>query len=293
MEQEIIEKYKKAGEIAKIVREEGRKLVKPNVKLIDIAEKIETRIKELGGVPAWPINISINEIAAHYSPSQDDETIIKEDDLVKLDIGVAVDGYIADTATTVVLSEEDKILVEATEKALEEAIKLVKPGRDVNDIAAKIEETIKCFNLNPIINLTGHGVDRFEVHAEPRVFNFKNDYHYELEEGEVIAIEPFATHGRNFIKEEDDDRALTYSLVEGKPCRLKEARQIIEKMKERKGMPFSDRWLDIKGIKLKLVLKELKERDCLQVHRLLRGDSKISHAEHTIIVLKNPIVITL
>ena len=292
MEEEILEKYREAGKIAKIVREEGKKLVKPGIKLIEVAETIEKRIKELGGIPAWPLNISINEIAAHYSPTQEDNTIIKEDDLVKLDIGVSVDGYIADTATTIALSEKDKILVDAAEKALEEAIKLVKIGIDVNKIATKIEEVIKSYNLNPIINLTGHGLERFVVHAEPRIPNYNNNYHYNLEEGQVIAIEPFATRGRNFVKEEDESRALTYSLIQEKPCRSKEAREIIKKMKERKGMPFSDRWLNIKGAKLRLAIKELKDKKCLQVHRILRGDSKISHAEHTLIILEKPIIIT-
>ena len=293
MEQEIINKYKEAGKIAKIVRDEGKSLVKPGVKIIDIAESVEKRIHELGGVPAWPLNISINEIAAHYSPSRGDETTVKENDLVKLDVGVSVDGYIADTACTIALSDEDKILVEATDNALQEAIKLVKPGIDVNEIATKIEEIIKSYNLNPIINLTGHGLERFLIHAEPRIPNYKSDYHYKLQEGQVIAIEPFATRGRNFIKEEDDDRALTYSLIQEKPCRSKEAREIIEKMKERKGMPFSDRWLDIGGMKLRVAMKDLSERNCLGIHRILKGNSKISHSEHTVIVMDKPIVTTL
>jgi methionyl aminopeptidase len=293
MEQEILKKYKEAGKIAKIVREEGKKLIKPGIKLIEIAETIENRIRELGALPAWPLNISINEIAAHYSPAQGDDTIIKENDLVKLDIGVAIDGYIADTACTIALSEKDKILVEAVEKALDGAIKLVKPGRDVNDIATRIEEIINSFGLKPITNLTGHGLERYIVHAEPKIPNYNSGYHYELKENEVIAIEPFATYGRNFIKEEDEKRALTYSLIQERPCRLREAREIMEKMKERQGMPFSDRWLNIKGIKLKLALKELIERNCIEVYRILKGDAKISHAEHTIIVLDKPIVITL
>ena len=293
MEKEIIEKYKEAGRIAKIVREESKKLVKPGVKIIEIAEIIESRIKELGAIPAWPINISINEIAAHYSPSQEDDTIIKTNDLVKLDIGVAVDGYIADTATTIALSENDKILVDAVEKALEEAIKLVKPGTDVNIISTKIEEIIKSFNLNPIINLTGHGLERFIVHVQPKIPNHSCNYHYNLKEGEVIAIEPFATRGRNYIKEEAENRALTYSLIQEKPCRLKEAREIIKIMKQRKGMPFSDRWIDMRGIKLKLAIKELINRNCVEVYKILRGNAKISHAEHTIIVFEDPIIITL
>ena len=292
MDKDILEKYKKAGEIAKTVREESKKLVKPGVKILDIAEKIEARIAELGGIPAWPLNISINDVAAHYSPASDDETEIKEGDMVKLDVGVAVDGYIADTAATVALLEEDKKLVEASEKAVEEAIKLIKPGVDINEISAKIEEVIKNFGLNPITNLTGHGLDQFIIHSEPAVPNYKGNYSYILKEGEVIAIEPFVTRGRNYITEKGEDRGMTYSLVQAKPCRSMEARKIIELMSERNGMPFSDRWLPFRGVKLKLAMRELKSKECIETYRILRGDSKIAQTEHTIIVLDEPIVTT-
>ncbi|OYT43355.1 MAG: type II methionyl aminopeptidase [Candidatus Aenigmarchaeota archaeon ex4484_56] len=288
----VIEKYKKAGEIAKTVREEGKKLVKPGTKIIDIAEKIESRIKELGGEIAFPVNIGINDIAAHYSPSKDDDIVINENDVVKLDIGVSIDGYIADTASTVFLSEEDRVLVEATDKALEEAIKLVRPGVDVNDISAKIEEIIKSYNLNPIVNLTGHGLDQYLIHTEPKIPNYKSNYSYILKEGDVIAIEPFATYGRNYVKEEGEDRGVTFSLIAQKPCRLRESKDIIKQMISRKSMPFSDRWINISGIKLKLAIKELIDRECIEVYRILRGDSKISQSEHTLIVFDKPLVIS-
>lgn len=292
MDKEILEKYKKAGKIAKKIREEGPKLIKPGTKLKDIAETLEDKIKELGGIPAWPVNISINEVAAHYSPSQEDEAEIKEGDLVSLDIGVSIDGYIADTAVTIFLDENDKKLVEATDKALEEALKMVKPGTDVAEISAKIEEVIKSYGFNPITNLTGHGVDQYLVHAEPKIPNYKSEHSYILEEGEVIAIEPFATRGRNFIKDSDDEKNITYSLYQEKPCRLPESRKIIDLVRDREGMPFTDRWLPFKGVKLKLAIRELISRDCLSQHKILRGDQKIAQSEHTVIVLKEPIVIT-
>lgn len=292
MDKEILEKYKKAGEIAKTVRDEGKAMVKPGVKIIDIAEKIESRTKELGGIPAWPVNISINDIAAHYSPSKDDETEIQDGDVVKLDVGVSIDGYVADTAVTIALSEEDKKLVEASEKALEEAIKLVKPGADVKDISAKIEEVIENYGFKPITNLTGHGLKQYIIHSEPRISNCKDDYSYILEEGEVIAIEPFVTRGRNYITEEDESRALIYSLIQEKPCRSREAKEIMKKMSDRHGLPFSDRWVDTSGIKLRLAINELSKRNCITSHSILKGDSKIAQSEHTILVLDEPIVIT-
>jgi methionyl aminopeptidase len=292
MDQEIIDNYIKAGKIASRVREESRNLVKPGVLLIDLAEKIEKQIIELGGIPAWPVNISINEIAAHYSPTKGDDTKIKEGDLVTLDIGVAVDGYIADTAISFALDDSDKDLVEATEKAVEAALKIVKVGVDVDKIAAKIEETITGMGFKPIVNLTGHGLDRYTVHADPKIPNHKGEFHYELQEGDVIAIEPFATRGQNFITESESIQGITYALYEEKPVRSPVARKILQKLRDRHGMPFSDRWLDANGISLRLAMKELSDKGCIPPYRILKGDSKIAQSEHTILVLDKPIVIT-
>ncbi|MGC9310751.1 MAG: type II methionyl aminopeptidase [Candidatus Aenigmatarchaeota archaeon] len=287
-----IDNYKKAGAIARTVREEAKKMVKPGLPLIELADALEKKIREAGGVPAWPVNISINEVAAHYSPSKDDESKIKEGDLVKVDIGVAIDGYIADTSVSVALDENDQVLVEAAEKALDEAIKLVKPGADVADISAKIAEVISDFGVKPIVNLTGHGLDQYVIHTEPKIPNHAGEFHYILEEGEVIAIEPFTTRGRNFINESDFDRALTYTLAEEKPVRSPEARKVIQEVRDRRGMPFTNRWLSLGGIKLRIAMKELTDRECIHAYRILKGDSKIAQAEHTVLVLKEPIVIT-
>jgi methionyl aminopeptidase len=292
MDKKILENYIKAGKVASQIREDARNLVKPGLPLAELAESLEKRIKELGGVPAWPVNISINEIAAHYSPSKRDDSKIKEGDLVKVDIGVAVDGYIADTSISIALDEADRKMVEATEKAVEEALKLVKIGADVADIAAKIEETITGMGFKPIVNLTGHALDRYTVHSDPKIPNHGGDFHYKLKEGEVIAIEPFATRGQNFITESDSSQGLTYAVVEEKAVRSPDARNTLQKLRERHGMPFTDRWLMLDGIKLRLAMKELSDRGVIHPYRILKGDSKISQAEHTVIVLEKPIVIT-
>lgn len=292
MDQKVIDSYVKAGKIISQVRGEAKKMVNPGLPLIELADTLEKKIIELGGVPAWPVNISINEVAAHYSPSKGDDTTIKEGDLVKVDIGVAVDGYIADTSVSIALDKSDQELVDASEKAVEEALKLVKVGADVADIAAKIEETITKSGFKPIVNLTGHGLERYIVHAKPKIPNHKGDFHYRLQEGEVIAIEPFTTRGQNFIFESDQERGLTYAVIQENAVRSPEARKILQKLRERQGMPFTDRWLDADGLKLKFAMKELLDRGILHPYRILKGDSKIAQAEHTVIVLEKPIVIT-
>jgi methionyl aminopeptidase len=292
MDQKILDNYIKAGKIASQIRSAAKTMVKPGLPLIELADTLEKKIISLGGIPAWPINISINEIAAHYSPSKGDESIIKASDLVKVDIGVAVDGYIADTSISIPLDENDRKLVEATDRAVEEALKMVKIGADVADIAAKIEETITAMGFKPIVNLTGHALGRYVVHMDPKIPNHKGDFHYLLKEGEIIAIEPFATRGQNFITESESREGLTYAIMEEKAVRSPDARKILQNLRERHGLPFTDRWIGVGGVSLRLAMKEITDRGIFHPYWILKGDSKISQSEHTVIVLEKPIVIT-
>ncbi len=92
MEKEILENYKKSCQVSEEVAQFAKTLIKESVKILDVAEKIEKKIKELGAKVAFPTNISINENAAHYTPDISDPTILKESDLVKVDIGVHLNG---------------------------------------------------------------------------------------------------------------------------------------------------------------------------------------------------------
>jgi len=160
---------------------------------------LKKQIIELGGFLPGRLNISINEIAAHYSPTKGDDTKIKEGDLVTLDIGVAVDGYIADTAISFCLDDSDKDLVEATEKAVEAALKIVKVGVDVDKIAGKNRgKLLREWDLSQLLTLLATALIGTPVHADPKIPNHKGEFHYELQEGDVIAIEPFATRGQEF-----------------------------------------------------------------------------------------------
>ena len=223
--QEGFEKYLKAGKIAAEIREASKELVKPGVKILDIAEAIEKMIYDKDAIPAFTINISLNDIAAHYTPQKGDETTIKESDITKIDIGICVDGYIGDTAYSVSFDKKNDKLIEASRAALDEAIKLCVPDALLSDVSAKIEETIKSFGFKPISNLTGHGLDLYDLHAEPQVPNISFKSSYRLKEDQVIAIEPFATNGAGMIK--DTENIFIYRLVQIKPTRNQEARKII------------------------------------------------------------------
>ncbi|TET00887.1 MAG: type II methionyl aminopeptidase, partial [Hadesarchaea archaeon] len=162
--EEELEAYRKAGKLVAEVREQARPLVKPDVTLLEIAEAVEELITQKGAKPAFPCNVSVNEIAAHYSPPADDDTTIKEGDMVKVDVGVHVDGYIGDTAFTIATGEKQE-LVQTVERALEAEIAAIKPGIDVGELGRIVEETATAAGFKPIHNLTGHSLARWNLHA--------------------------------------------------------------------------------------------------------------------------------
>ncbi len=126
---EQYEKCREAGEILAQVRDEAAERVEVGVSHLEVAQWAEDKIKELGGKPAFPVNISIDEEAAHATPERDDDATFGEE-MVNLDIGVHVDGWLADTAVTVDLSGQDE-LAEAPAEALDAALDVAGPGVDV------------------------------------------------------------------------------------------------------------------------------------------------------------------
>ena len=198
---EKIESFMKAKKIYEEVRKFSENFLKENEKILKIAEEIENKIRELGGKPAFPVNISINEIAAHYTPSLDDKTNLKNGDLVKVDIGVSVEGWIYDGAFSVLIGRKDSNLIEAAKKAVEEGVKASKAGTKISEISEAIESVVKEFGVNTIRNLSGHRLDKFELHAEPSIPNVKNNINIILEEGWIIAIEVFTTNGSGWVKD--------------------------------------------------------------------------------------------
>ncbi len=286
MEKEVLDNYKKSQEISEQVNKFARPLVKENAQVLDIVEKIEEKIKSLGGKPAFPVNISINEIAAHYTPDINDTTVLKADDLVKIDIGVHVNGYIWDTAFTVCIGNKTHPLIEASEKSLEEALKLIKPGTKVCEISEVVEDIIKGFGFNPIHNLSGHGLEQFIQHAKPTIPNGKNNLQDEIESGMVIAMETFATEGRGYVKESTP--ILIFRFKEDKPVRMWEARQILERAKtDFEGVPFTKRWLkDVSRLKLELAMKQLIDVGALEEYPILKEETggKVAQNEKTVVV---------
>jgi methionyl aminopeptidase len=287
------EKILEAGKIAKKVSEYAKSIIKPNMKLLEIAEKIEDKILELGGKPAFPTNLSINDIAAHYTPSYNDDAVSQG--LLKVDLGVHVNGYVADMAFSVDLenNEENKKLIEASEKALKNAIEKTRENIEISEVGKTIQETIEDLGFSPIINLSGHEMKQYDLHAGITIPNHDNKSTIQIQKGSY-AIEPFATTGSGKVYEGRPSGI--YSLINWKNVRSETAREVIEFIeKEYQTLPFCSRWLVKKfGTKALFALKQLEDNDNIHQYPLLIESShgKVSQAEHTILITKEKIITT-
>lgn len=297
MDKETFEAYLKAGRIAAEVRDYGVGLIKIGASLLEVTDKIERRIIELGGEFAFPPQISLNDIAAHYYPSDNDKTVFKEGDIVKLDVGVHVNGFVGDTAITVVLGNDAKLklLAEASRKALDSALKIIKPGITIGEIGRVIHKEITGFGFSPIRNLSGHGLDKFIIHSTPSIPNFDTGSQEKLKEGQVIAIEPFASTGAGIIYESSNPAL--FSLLESRPVRSPLTREVLRTIEQYNGLPFAARWLVKKhGLgKTSFALRELKQMNILREYPPLpdKAHGLVSQAEHTVIVKEKPVITTL
>lgn len=286
--------WKKAGEIAAQIRDFAKKVVKIDVGLLDATNIIEQKILDLGGGIAFPVDLSVNEIAAHYSAVLDDKTVFKDGDLIKVDIGVHINGAIADTAVSISLNSKDE-LVDATNSALDQALKQLRVGISLGEIGETINQKISEHGFVPIRNLSGHGIERYNVHVSPTVPNFNNKDKNVLKQGQVIAIEPFATNGVGLVVE--GKPSFIYELIEKKPQRDMRLRRVLDYIdKNYRTLPFSARWLvrEFEKNNVLLLLNNLEKQGVLRHYRQLpeKNSGMVSQSEHTVIMADKPIVIT-
>jgi methionyl aminopeptidase len=289
LESEQYEKLREAGEILSQVRGETAERVEVGASHLDVAEYAEDRIRELGAKPAFPVNISIDEEAAHATPSIDDDSTFGEE-MINLDIGVHVDGWLADTAITVDLSGNPE-LAEAPEQALETALDMVEPGVDTGDIGAEIEDVITSYDFNPVVNLTGHGLGHWEQHTSPTIPNRAVSQGTTLEVGDVVAIEPFATDGSGKVSEGSSEEI--FALEREGTVRNRQAREALEQITEEfRTLPFATRWLETD--RAEMALRRLKRNDIVHGYPVLKeaDGSLVSQKEHTVIVTEDGCEIT-
>jgi methionyl aminopeptidase len=267
----MLEDLKKASEITKKVKREAEKLLKPGESIYNIAETIEQKIIDLGGFPSFPVNISINNIAAHYTPTINDNTILKDGDVVKIDFGAQVNGYCMDTAFTVEINDNKyKDLIEASKKALENVKKIIRKDIEISEIGKVIENTIKSYNYNPIYNLSGHKIEQYILHAGITIPNYDNKSKIKLSEG-IYAIEPFATNGVGLVKE--DKSSGIYSIISDKPIRDPNIKKLFQEIYNKyRTLPFAYRWLYkdyYNKINLKLFIEYLKKNGNIYEYPIL------------------------
>jgi len=290
MDEHALRCYLRAGEIAREVVRKGADRIAAGVKLIDIAEFVEGEIVRLGGAPAFPVNLSVNEVAAHYSPVPWDELRVAEGDLVKIDVGVQVDGYIADVALSRVAGGEVGVkaeLILAAERALERAVQAIEPGVSTSEVGAEIEAVIREMGFKPVENLTGHLLKRYHLHGGKTIPNVRTRHGEVIQAGEVFAIEPFATTGAGRVVEGSE--AVIFRYLRDRPLRLADARKLLARIrKEYPSLPFAERWLaqEMPRHRLQFALRELVYSGAIHAYRVLREKehAPVAQAEHTVMV---------
>jgi methionyl aminopeptidase len=283
----------KAGEIAKKVTNIVKQEIKKGDKLLDIADRIEDKIIELGGFPAFPTNLSINEIAAHYTPSYNDTSIAHG--LLKVDFGVRVNRALSDTAFSLDLedSSENKALILTSEMALERALEKIDSDVKLNEVGKIIEDTIRKEGFQPIVNLSGHSMDEMELHAGITIPNCDNHDLTQFGQG-LFAIEPFVTTGVG--KVHDGAKGNIFVLIDTKNPRSDIAREVLELIIDSfESLPFASRWVvETLGTKALIGLKELETIGNLHHFSQLVEDSKkpIAQSEHTILIDEKGKIVT-
>jgi methionyl aminopeptidase len=291
---EPLEALHEAGLIASKIRDRIASKVKTGKKIIELCDEADKLIADMGGKPAFPINIDVNHVAAHYTSPLGDNSTIPSNSLVKIDLGVHVDGYIADTATTVCLDPLMNHLVDASEAGLNAAINSVKSGVRASEVGAAIENAIKIRGLQPIRNLTGHKMARFVVHAGKSIPNIGGRNGHRLEEGDVYAIEPFSVPNTADGLVQDGAPSNIYRFLKKRNV-SDSARSMLKFIQEEyRTLPFASRWVLRKFEGREKDFRELFESKCLMSYPQLieRSRAPVAQAEHTVIVRRDGCEVT-
>lgn len=295
MDNITIEKLKQAGKINSDALELGKTLIKEGAKVIDVVTKIESFIKEKANL-AFPVNLSFNECAAHDTADINDERIFTKNDVIKLDVGTHVDGFIADSAITIDLSGKYTDLLDATKEALTNALKIAKPGTSIGLLGKTIQDTIENKGFKPISNLSGHFIERYSLHTGMSIPNVNTNNENVLKKGDVIAIEPFATTGNGKVHESGS--AKIFMLKRKIPMRLPLAKQLLNEIELNFGnLPFSYQQLFGLGFeesKIPFAFSMIKKHNCFIDFPPLVEDNKgiVAQFEHTVIIDDEPLVFT-
>jgi methionyl aminopeptidase len=288
-DKEELEKFRLSGRILRETREEMKTYVHEKMPIIDVCEKAEGIIRAKGGKPAFPCNVSINEIAAHYTSPPKDKLTIPEGSTVKVDIGVHVDGYVTDTAFTTSFNPEGRSMVNTAEHALKTAIENIHGDMSLGKIGSLIEATIKNHGFKPISNLTGHSVGRYLIHAGTSIPNVSQVSLAKVRSGEVYAIEPFVTLPEAVGRVDDSPQTTIYRLLKAKSIKNESAKKIIKYIETNfRTLPFAERWLIgvVSEEQHKAAFRELLVSKSIMSYPVFIEVSKkpVAQAEHTVLL---------
>jgi len=297
IEEETLKSYLKAGESVKKAKKWIERLVKKDVKLKTICEEVESLIVRSGCKPAFPCNICINEIAAHYTPPANSNRLIPDNSLVKIDLGAHSNGFIADTAITVNVSSEEDELITAVNEALANVERELEPNIRVSKISSIIERTIKYYGFKPIVNLAGHQLKQYKLHTGfiiPNVRSIRNMF-TRLTPGNAYAIEPFATTKKGKGEVIGRRGGNIYRLVSKRPPKMGFARRIfLEIQRKYKTLPFTTRWLtDLrKKSHFQRAFNHLVEKGYISEYPCMIevNNQPVAQAEHTFVILEKEVI---
>ena len=283
-----LDKLRQSGRISATALAHGRRMLVPGARIEDVQLAVEAKIRELGGSPAFPAQISRNHIAAHYCSPPGDPTVLQPNDIVKLDCGTHVDGYVTDNATTVDLRDgEDSLLCAASRMALENAIAVMGPGVSLTEVGREVETTITSLGFKPVKNLCGHGVARYTIHCAPSVPNYTDPKASRLKPMMTIACEPFASDGKGFI--DIDGHAEVFMLNRDLKPRDNLPADVVDAIAHSERLPFARRdlvrWCGTSQ-RAEATLQLLLKKKLVESYPPLaeRQGVRIAQFEHTIFI---------
>lgn len=291
-DEDALAKLRVSGRILRETREEIKEFVRENMPIIEICERAENLIRKKGGKPAFPCNVSINEIAAHYTSPPDDTKRVPEKAIVKVDIGAHVDGYVTDTAVTVCFDPEYDSLVETAERALEKAVESICAGMSTSKLGTIIESTIKSRGFKPISNLTGHSVGRYLVHAGTSLPNVSQIFSSKIKVGVAYAIEPFVTVSNAVGKVEDEAGSTIFRFVKSRPQKNPYAKTLSKYIEENfRTLPFAERWLQgvVPAEHYKEAFRQILKSKAIMDYPIFVEASRkpVAQAEHTVLIVED------
>jgi len=293
----VFDDYIRAGKIAGEVRENVRKTDWIGKTVYEICEHVESEIIKRGAKCAFPVNTSINEVAAHYTAEPNDPLTIKNDDLVKIDLGAQINGYIADTAVTVCYNPEFDNLVQAAELSLSNAMSMIKVGVKSSDVGRTIEKTIKQMGFLPIANLSGHSLDQYTIHAGKSVPNIWSIGSFTFNENQAFACEPFVTTGDGLGFVHEGKIKNIFALSSRKKTKDKEADKMLDYIWQNFNLlPFALRWLtnEWEEKEARNLLEVLVKKKAVHAYPVLveGNGQRVTQAEHTFIPNETGVTIT-